>query len=72
MVLLLIVVCAALVHALEGNPPELEECRARNKGKWCTCRKLVKYIQDHLIGKRMGVFVPRVSLYFSFDRSSSE
>ncbi|OQR78534.1 hypothetical protein BIW11_06344 [Tropilaelaps mercedesae] len=38
---------------------ELEEleCRAINQSKWCTCRKLFKFVQKQL-GK-FGLFIPR-------------
>lgn len=42
------------------EPPELADCRATNKGKWCTCRKLVKFV-NKLIGHRLGLFFPAVS-----------
>lgn len=40
--------------------PELQECRETNKGKWCTCRKLLKFVEKK-IGKVLGIYIPQVS-----------
>lgn len=48
------------VCALKGDPAELEECRSKNKGKWCTCRRLADHVKP-LIGRKLGMFLPKVS-----------
>ena len=39
--------------------PELQQCRDANKGKWCTCRKLLKFVEKQ-IGKVLGIYIPSV------------
>ncbi|XP_022643444.1 uncharacterized protein LOC111242836 isoform X1 [Varroa destructor] len=57
------------VCALKGDPAELEECRSKNKGKWCTCRRLADHVKP-LIGRKLGMFLPKCDKYYSrlFDR----
>ncbi|OQR73298.1 hypothetical protein BIW11_09818 [Tropilaelaps mercedesae] len=57
------------VQGLDGDPPELAECRAKNKGKWCTCRKLADHVKP-LLGRKLGMFLPKCGTYYPklFDR----
>ncbi|XP_003745452.2 uncharacterized protein LOC100899369 [Galendromus occidentalis] len=38
--------------------PELQQCRDSNKGKWCTCRKLLKFVEKR-IGQVLGLYIPQ-------------
>lgn len=45
----------------DADPIELSQCRAINKGKWCTCRKLQNFVKTKF-GKELGLFIPAVSV----------
>lgn len=50
-----------------SEPKELEQCKAINKGKWCTCRKLSKFVTEK-VGKEFGLFFPTVRTICLLDR----